>query len=29
MGIPCEVKSILKLKPSQGCPTLIENGKRY
>ena len=29
MGMPCEVNSILKLKPSQGYPTLIEKGKRY
>ena len=27
--MPCEVNSILKLKPSQGYPTPLEKGKRY
>ncbi|NBD16064.1 MAG: DUF2584 family protein [Cyanobacteria bacterium] len=29
MGMPCEVNSILKLKPSQGYPAKLEMGKRY
>ena len=29
MGMPCEVNSILKLKPSQGYPAQLEKGKRY
>ncbi|MBD2156259.1 DUF2584 family protein [Leptolyngbya sp. FACHB-16] len=29
MGMPCEVNSILKLKPSQGYPAELELGKRY
>jgi len=29
MGMPCEVNSILKLKPSQGYPVQLEKGKRY
>ncbi|MBE9042670.1 DUF2584 family protein [Oscillatoriales cyanobacterium LEGE 11467] len=29
MGMPCEVNSILKLKPSQGYPTQLEKGQRY
>ncbi len=29
MGMPCEVNSILKLKPSQGYPAQFEKGKKY
>lgn len=29
MGMPCEVNSILKLKPSQGYPIRLEQGIRY
>lgn len=29
MGMPCEVNSILKLKPSQGYPSQLEPGKRH
>lgn len=29
MGMPCEVNSILKLKPSQGYPAKLEMGKQY
>lgn len=29
MGMPCEVNSILKLKPSQGYPSHLEKGKEY
>lgn len=29
MGMPCEVNSILKLKPSQGYPDHLEKGQRY
>jgi len=29
MGMPCEVNSILKLKPSQGYPESLELSKQY
>jgi hypothetical protein len=29
MGMPCEVNSILKLKPSQGYPQKLELGVQY
>lgn len=29
MGMPCEVNSILKLKPSQGYPEHLKIGKQY
>lgn len=29
MGMPCEVNSILKLKPSQGYPSSLELGIQY
>ena len=29
MGMPCEVNSILKLKPAQGYPTQLKKGERY
>ena len=29
MGMPCEVNSVLKLKPSQGYPAQLEQGKRH
>lgn len=29
MGMPCEVNSILKLKPSQGYPKQLEKARRY
>ncbi|NJK27368.1 MAG: DUF2584 family protein [Coleofasciculaceae cyanobacterium SM2_3_26] len=29
MGMPCEVNSILKLKPSQGYPPHLEVGQRH
>lgn len=29
MGMPCEVNSVLKLKPSQGYPESLELSKQY
>lgn len=29
MGMPCEINSILKLKPSQGYPQQLEVGQRH
>ena len=29
MGMPCEVNSILNLKPSQGYPEILELSKQY
>lgn len=29
MGMPCEINSILKLKPSQGYPNSLEVGSRH
>ncbi|MGF1493654.1 MAG: DUF2584 family protein [Microcoleaceae cyanobacterium] len=29
MGTPCEINSILKLKPAQGYPELLAEGRRY
>lgn len=29
MGMPCEINSILKLKSSQGYPSILETGKQY